>query len=246
MWAVTDSEPAWPVAHIYRLGNEVEASKPEILCAHSSADFVLVYACMGVKDQISQAIAIATRKKEHQLAIAVMTSALESDVDPATLDGLHVAFDTVFVVRPDEAENVVTRLAKAIITPGSAFQPACCDWNDIRLIVGGHTLLGRDTSIALPRYGFGRATGEDCAQQAMHAALRSMECKHFPIGDERGILCLVRGPKNIRGSQIKQSAAVLRTKIAPDCWVARGIEIDETFPEDTFEVDLFAFGGIGQ
>lgn len=246
MWAVDNSDPAWPVAHIYRLDNDAQANEPEILNAYSSADIVLVCGSMDVTVQVSRAIAIAKVKKENQLAIAVMTTTLESDMVTGTLAALRQAFDAVFVVEPPEKENIVRRLAKALITPGSAFQPACCDWNDLRTIVSGHTLVGRDSRVRLPRYGFGRATGEDGAQMAMHAALSKMECKHTPIGDERDILCLIRGPKDLRGSQIKQSAAVLHAKIAPNCWVAKGIEFDETLPQDTFEVDLFAFGGTGQ
>lgn len=246
MWAVDNSEPTWPVAHIYRLNNEVKASEPEIRYAHSSADFVLVSACIDVNEQVSQAITIAKGKKEHQLAIAVLITVRDCAVDLSSLGGLRPNFDTVFVVDPDEAENVVTRLTTALITPGSAFQPACCDWNDLRTIVSGHTLQGRDTSNVLSRYGFGRANGEDGAQQAMHAALRGMETKHFPNASTNRIVCLVRGPKNLRGSMIKQAMAVLHTTISPECWIARGIEFNDDLPEDTIEVDLFAFGGTSQ
>lgn len=243
MWAVDNAEPAWPVAHIYRLNNGDNASEPEIRYAHSSADFVLVSACVDVNEQVNQAIAIAKGKKEHQLAIAVLITGRDCAVDFSSLGGLRLDFDTVFVVDPDEAENVVTRLTTALITPGSAFQPACCDWNDLRTIVSGHTLQGRETSNVLPRYGFGRANGEDGAQQAMHAALRSMESKHLPNRSANRIVCLVRGPENLRGIQIKQAMAVLHARIAPECWVARGIEFKDNLPEDTIEVDLFAFGG---
>lgn len=236
MWAINESEPKWPVGRIYRLAAEGVDGDPEVLTAHSSADFILVRGHADVADHITKAIGIAEQnKKEHQLAIAVMAAVPGQTIDGVASGALHGAFDAVFIVHPNEADEVARRLARALITPGSAFQPSCCDWKDMRYIVAGQ----KDSS--RPKCGFGRATGQDFARRAAQAAIENVR-GHNPVSDNACAVVIVTLPKDARGAWYKEAIGVTRGYMGANSSFALGLVIDEAFPADTAEVDIFVFG----
>jgi len=197
IWVVNESEPKRLVAHIFRLGTDGVRRAPEVLYAHSAADFILVTGRIDLAEHITSAVTIAREERtENQLAIAVMVAdpGRTADVDPAK--ELHSVFDTIFVVKADEAEEVVKRLARALITPVNAFQLGCCDWNDLRCIVGAQG------SHARPRFGFGRATGHEFARRAAHAALEHLDCRRPGRANTCAVVTMTL-PKNARAAWYK-------------------------------------------
>ncbi|HZW13951.1 MAG TPA: hypothetical protein VFF81_12265 [Noviherbaspirillum sp.] len=235
IWAIDESEPKWPVGRIYRLATDSVEGDPEVLTAHSSADFILVSGRIDVVDHVTKAIGIVEQnKKEYQLAVAVMAAA-PGQIDDASARGtLHSAFDAVFIVEPDAADEVVRRLARALITPGSAFQPGCCDWNDMRYIVAGQ-------KGSPPRFGFGRATGQDFPARAAQAAIENVR-GNYPVSDNACAAVIVTLPKDARGAWYKEAIGVTRNYMGANSSFALGLVIDEALPADTAEVDVFVFG----
>lgn len=165
-----------PAVKIYKLSADLNPAEPEFIHLSDTYDddldplVLIIVGGLADKRSVDTAVDLARERKLHTITVAVMTvdhvsCEIEEDFCCFQLKELEQAFNSIFLINERETDDFIKLIAHAIIIPGSPGQHMCCDWNDMRTILGG------EKSSGLGRYGVGRGRGEARASQAVQAAL---------------------------------------------------------------------------
>lgn len=240
-----------PVADLYEITSNGAHGAPQVVFARESVetldrtntpDLVVVSGPLSAPSAHVQALRLAARQAERVLTIAVLHlphGERAAATEHTQLQELFQAFDSVFVVNKGDAADLVCRLIRAIISPGSPGQPIGCDWNDVRSIVGG-------ASDALPgSYGFACGAGAGRATSAAMAAIAQLARQGFRLHQARGLcIAITAAPSKLLGSEVKEVMGHFRIRVNASTSIVQCIAYDDTLDDGVMEVDVFAFGAL--
>lgn len=240
-----------PTVRIYRLHTQLTVPEPEIIYTldtpgadgHGHREVLLVVCSIADEREVALALQLAKSCSSSAITAAVIKDDLnqergdkEGRSRDLRLNELRRTFNCVLFVNECVAEDVVKRLAHALITPGNAGQPACCDWNDLRSIVDSDNRFQSST------YGFGRGFGDERASLSAGAALLNFREKNFGAVDVSGVIVsIVSAPESLSGRQLNEISRTIRLEFAPAASIAIGVRYDDALADDSIEVDVFAF-----
>lgn len=192
-----------------------------------------------------ESIDLISKKHPHTLAIAVVRrSASQSTTFPyrvlsAEPAGLCLPYDCLFILDDKFDHEFVNRLARAIILPGAPSNHICCDWNDMRTIVGGAGRTGRPT---IGSFGYGKAIGPNRAHSATAEAIKHLNGSLHGVAAPTGIVVSMRSTRNsLLGAEIREVLGQVRLRSDGTASIAQCVQYDETLSEETLEVEIFTF-----
>lgn len=235
-----------------------EADKERIARAVAGTDLVFVTAGLGGGTGSGAAPVVAAAAREQgALTVAVVTKpfgfegAQRRRIADAAADELAAHVDALIVVPNDRVGDViagdasmidafrvvddvllqaVSGIVDLITAPGSIN----LDFADIRSVL-------RDAGPAL--IGLGRGSGEDRAIEAARQAIAS-PLLEASIDGARGILFHVSGPADLRLSEVRSAADLIRERADPDANVIFGASFGASPGEDV-RITLIVTGVTG-
>ena len=236
IWCPGPKDKPYPAVTIHRIdAPDYVHVQPEVQYHYNYMDLMVVRGRIYDPDDARRALQVASEWNGSSIKIAVMSRQSDRSNDLNRLCHLQEAFSAVFVVDENNAEDVVQRIARAIIKPGSAYHHACFDFNDMFYIVTS----GRKTSPA--RFGTGKATGPDAAKRAVDMALNDLGATNQPIGN-CNFLFFVSLSKGMPARSNKEVSEVIRQHAGENSCFGSGLGIDESLEPNTVEVDILCFG----
>lgn len=224
VWLAGAENERAPIASVHLPNGNVEL----VHGFNSPKRLVVITGTVDHPVSVGQLLKPAVNRSEDCLALGVIGPGFsEQDVGL-----LGASLDALFVVPAEEVEQVARSLALAITTPGEPAHPWCCDWNDMRSLVAGVRPCVAHAASA-------RAVGPFAAQEAARTAIGR-------IGNAANlrVLSLLTGPQGLRGTQVKEVSAAVRSQLEDGDHIA-GVLRDSSMPEDTAQVDIFVFGPAG-
>lgn len=224
VWIAGAGNERAPIASVHLPNGNVEL----VHGFNSPNRLVVVSGLVDHPVRVGQLLEPTLNRSEDGLALGVIGPGFsEQDVGL-----LGASLDALFVVPAEEVEQVARSLALAITTPGEPDHPWCCDWNDMRSLVADmRPYVGRSASA--------RAVGPFAAQEAANTAVGRVG----NVANSR-VLSMLTGPQGLRGAQIKEASAAVRSQLKDGEHIAAVLR-DPSMPEDTAQVDIFVFGPAG-